>query len=189
MDVDSKPSPRVDPEAEAIFKNYLREGEQIYWTGRPKTGWVVRKVDRLLIPFSLVWLAAVGFWEYLAQFSSRPGLYSLLGVPFLLLGLWMAVGRFMADARRRRHTYYALTNQRLLIEDRRKNEGMLRLPLPRPHQIMEIEHAGGYHTLYLPPPADPKEKRRMKRYGLMASLDFIQNAEAVKKLIAQMNKA
>ena len=187
----STPSTRgpLFDQARALFRLKLREGETILWVGRPRSKVQLRKVDRLLIPFSLVWLFGVGYWEYLAQFSSRPVLYHLLGLPFLLLGLWFAIGRFWDDARRRRFTWYVITDQRVLIDDRRKNDGTLQLPLPDPDRLIQIDHNGGYSTLYFPPPTDEKEARKVRRKGLVVSFDFIQSPEEVRRVLREARQA
>jgi hypothetical protein len=56
---------------------------------------------------------------------ASPGLepfnliFPLFGIPFVVFGVYFAIGRFVAKARRRRRTHYALTDRRLLaIENR-----------------------------------------------------------------------
>ncbi len=39
----------------------------------------------------------------------------LWGIPFILIGLYMLVGRFFYDAWRRMRTYYGLTSERAII--------------------------------------------------------------------------
>ena len=68
-----------------------------------------------MIPFSLMWGGFSFFWEYEAVKSGGPLFFDLWGVPFLLVGLYMIVGRFFYEAMLRSRTYYGLTNQRVII--------------------------------------------------------------------------
>ena len=99
----------------------LGPGERILWAGQPKAGWRLASADFFLIPFSLVWLAFSVFWTVMALRITRGAgvpaldlLFPLFGVPFILVGLYLTVGRFWFDARRRSRTYYAITSHRVL---------------------------------------------------------------------------
>lgn len=69
-----------------------------------------------MIPFSLVWAGFAVFWEVSVLQLGAPAFMALGGIPFLLVGLYMIVGRFFIDAYQRRHTYYGLTDQRAIIQ-------------------------------------------------------------------------
>jgi hypothetical protein len=61
-----------------------------------------------------VWGAAVFTFETLAIYSGEA-LAALFCIPFVLVALFLMVGRFLFDATSRRRTFYALTNERALI--------------------------------------------------------------------------
>ena len=68
-----------------------------------------------MIPFSLMWGGFSFFWEFKAVSSGEPLFFDLWGVPFVLVGLYMIVGRFFFEAMLRSRTYYGLTNERVII--------------------------------------------------------------------------
>src|SRR5215467_4477328 len=93
----------------------LGPGERLLWSGMPRQGVVFHAADLFLIPFFLVWagfptVAALGFIG-----GGGPRGFDLFFLPFILIGAYMLVGRFIVDARQRAHTFYGVTNQRILI--------------------------------------------------------------------------
>ena len=93
----------------------LQPGEMLEWTGRPRPWRVFSPSDALLIPFSLLWTGFAIFWETGVIASNAPVFFQLWGVPFLLVGMYIIFGRFLFSAWERRHTWYGVTNQRILI--------------------------------------------------------------------------
>ena len=75
--------------------------------------------DRIAIPFYVVWTGFFVFWEAgaLGYWGSagRSGFMVMWGIPFLVMGQYFVWGRFLVDAWLKRRTYYAVTNQRVLI--------------------------------------------------------------------------
>ena len=100
------------------FNRLLLQGEKLLWTGRPGGGLMLTRMDFLLIPFSLFWGGFAIFWEY--EVLTKPGgsgtgFLALWGIPFIVMGLYIMIGRFLVDAYVRNKTFYALTERRLLI--------------------------------------------------------------------------
>lgn len=98
-----------------VFRNELKHDENLLWSGHPKQGLVLRPSDGFLIPFSILWAAFSISWEYRVVMSGAPFFFVLWGIPFLLVGFYITVGRFFVDAQQRKGTFYALTNQRAII--------------------------------------------------------------------------
>lgn len=97
-------------EADEVLKKELSHGERLLWAGRPKQGFLLRRSDAFWIPFSLAWAGFAVFWEYEAIASGSPWLFRLWGIPFVLIGLYLVVGRFALDALERSKRFYGLTD-------------------------------------------------------------------------------
>jgi hypothetical protein len=93
----------------------LLPGERVLWQGMPGQGFRLEASDLLTIPFSILWCGFAVFWEGLAVSYDAPLLFRLWGIPFVLIGLYMLVGRFFYDIRVRARTTYAVTDRRVLI--------------------------------------------------------------------------
>jgi hypothetical protein len=104
----SKPAPQEITAA-------LSRGERVLWVGEPRRGLVLRSADLFQIPFSLFWAGFAVFWESSVVTTNAPFFFKLWGIPFVLIGIYLVIGRFFVDAKQREGTVYALTNERVLI--------------------------------------------------------------------------
>ena len=93
----------------------LSINEQVLWRGAPRQGLMLRAADVVMVPFSLLWGGFAAFWEYSVINSDAPLMFRLWGIPFVLMGLHMIVGRFFLEARQRARTEYMVTNERIVI--------------------------------------------------------------------------
>jgi len=122
----------------------LLTGERMVWSGRPAQGLLFTGRDWLLVPFSLLWggfaifweAGVLGFWETNAKPHPISWFMSLWGIPFIVMGQYFIWGRFAWDAWLKRHTFYAITNRRVLIlqEGRKRKTQFSFLDLAR-HKI------------------------------------------------------
>lgn len=99
-----------------IFREELNPGERLIWTGQPQQGFLLRPVDGIFIPMSLVWGGITLFWESQILSIGAPFIFILWGLLFALVVLYLIFGRFFVDQEQRRKTYYALTNERAIIK-------------------------------------------------------------------------
>ena len=110
------------PEEQEILQPFLEKEEKILWIGLPKQGILFSWVDIFLIPFSILWGGFSFFWEWMALQGLMEGeeafafIFPIVGIPFVMVGLQLMIGRFFSDKRRRKNTIYALTNQRVLFK-------------------------------------------------------------------------
>lgn len=102
----------------------------------------LQPADALLIPFSLMWGGFAVFWEYSVLSSEKAPLFFVLwGIPFVLMGVYIIVGRFVVDAYQRAATYYGLTDQRVIIISGLLNRQVRSLPLRSLHDVLITERA------------------------------------------------
>lgn len=99
---------------------YLSEGERILWRGVPEEGHLLTAADIFLIPFSLMWGGFAIFWELTTFVSNAPLIFKLWGIPFVLVGLYLIFGRFIALKNIRRSTSYIITDRRVLRKIKNK---------------------------------------------------------------------
>jgi hypothetical protein len=103
----------------AQIQSILRQGETVTWSGSPDPAIRFSPFDLLFIPFSLFWSGFVLLWNGVAWSSGAPGMFSIFGLPFLVVAFQITFGRFNTAARRKRKTTYAVTSQRAIIIDYR----------------------------------------------------------------------
>ena len=108
----------------------LLSGERVLWRGQPGKHLVLRSNELFLIPFSLLWAGFAVFWNATVWTTGAPGFFRLWGLPFLVAGFYISIGRFLVDGYRLKRLRYWITNQRVVIA--REGSGAL--------QSLDIRH-------------------------------------------------
>jgi len=127
----------------SAFQNEISSDERLLWSGRPSDGLRLSGQNVRLILFSLMWGGFAIFWNYGVWTQGAPLMFKLFGLPFLIVGLYLLVGRFFYDAWRRSRTYYALTDKRALIAYFAFGKQVQSFPLAQLGSTMLIEHHDG----------------------------------------------
>jgi hypothetical protein len=167
---------------------HLSPSERLLWCGTPRTGLVLRPTDALTIPLSLIWCGFAVFWEGLALFGETDPehawewFFRLWGLPFVIAGLYMVVGRFFYDAWKRKRTVYALTNQRVLIAVETPRR-VTSLALATLGEVNLKERADGSGTIIFGPIFVSRRQPQPPRF------EFVQDAQRVYELVRSAQKA
>jgi hypothetical protein len=108
-------------EIEDHFHKHLMPGEAFKWVGLARQGIFFRSTDLFIIPFSILWTGMAlssGATTYQSYLNGSVGLFRVLFIlPFLAMGLYLVILRFFIDSFKRKHAYYAITDQRVLINN------------------------------------------------------------------------
>jgi hypothetical protein len=164
----------------------LGVGERLLWSGKPRQGLMLRSSDLFAIPFSLLWCAFVIFWQSMVVATQAPVLFQLWGVPFIVIGLYIVVGRFFVDAAGRGRTDYAVTSQRIIIISGLWSRQTASIALSSLSEIALIEGKGNSGTITFGPqnPARRYMPAGWPSVGPLAPVfDSIEGARAVYDLI------
>lgn len=154
----------LDYDIENELRPHLISGEKLTWTGKPKTGIILRGSDAFLIPFSLLWCGFAIFWESTVVFTGAPFFFKLWGIPFVAVGLYITVGRFFVDAKKRAGTRYGLTEDRVIIKSGLFSKNVKSFNIKAVADISYKEKADGSGTITLGT-ADP-------RYAMMEGVEW-----------------
>jgi hypothetical protein len=172
----------------------LAPGERVLWRGQPRQGVVLSGSDAFMIPFSLLWGGFAFFWEWSVIKSGAPPFFVLWGMPFVAVGIYLIAGRFFVDAWQRSRTFYAVTNERLLII-----EGFLKLntrsvSLRTLSDVSLSERSDGEGSIHFGPSTFPAAFRGFSGWPGMKErmgpqFDRIADARSVRDLIHGAQKA
>lgn len=98
----------------AFARPYVAPGDTVLWKGKPGKGHLLGPQDVVMIPFSIFWCGFAIFWEITALTSGAPSFMALFGIPFVAVGLYITVGRFIHSAHTRKRTAYVITRHKII---------------------------------------------------------------------------
>jgi hypothetical protein len=114
--------PEISQMALQAIQPELTSGESVLWAAQPSRSVIFHSEDLYLVPFSLMWGGFAIFWEagaagYWGSPSHQNGLWIfgvIWGIPFVVVGQYLIWGRFLYAAGKKKRTYYAVTNRRVI---------------------------------------------------------------------------
>lgn len=98
------------------IRPYLEADETILWTGMPEKLHLLSSQDAFIIPFSLLFAGFAFYWETMVIIHGAPWFFPLFGSFFVLVGLYLTVGRFLWMAYVLKRTLYAITDKKVIIK-------------------------------------------------------------------------
>ena len=126
----------------------LDRGERVLWSGQPRQGPMLHGTDAFAIPFALLWTSVPLFGGLAALRGPKGNSFALVPIlPFVLIGLYLLIGRFFVDAAQRRRTFYAVTNERVLIVSGLFSRNVQSLSLRTLDQVNVSSRASGRGTI------------------------------------------
>lgn len=134
-----------------VIQPYLTLQERLLWIDKPQPGMQFAKADWFLIPFDVFFTCFAFFWMAMAATITEEGgfpFFTLLGIPFVMMGLYMLFGWHFLDFIKRSKTVYAITSERTLILNQRS--GLVHAyPLDQLKNITFTQQADDSGNLFL----------------------------------------
>lgn len=171
------------------WSGHLQAGETVRWQGRPAPRCFVFRNWRhslfgLLLLLLAVWWQTVGL--QLASVYGQP-LLAWVPLPFVLLGLYLAIGHLLLARCEWPHVFYAVTDRRILVQRGVLRRRLEALPLPavtwyelRPlgAELASVRIAAGAASLSLPCIEHPRRPIALLESAMAAS-GALANGESV----------
>ncbi len=136
---------------EIELKQHLDSDEKLIWKGTPRQGIIIKGSDAFMIPFSLMWGGFAFFWEFSVVNSEVPFFFMLWGIPFVLIGLYLIIGRFYYDSKLRKSTIYGITQNRIIIKSGVFKKSIKSLNIRTLTDVTLNEKSDGSGTIVLGP--------------------------------------
>lgn len=137
--------------------------ERKFWAGRPSARIIFHRRDAQLVPFSLLWGGFAIFCESLSVLGITgrldshivlkmpPVVMALFCFPFVLIGQYFIWGRFVYAARKKKQTYYAVTNQRVIAVQTCSKRQVATTPIGAVAALIKERRPDGFGTLRFTP--------------------------------------
>ncbi len=129
----------------------LDSGESLLWSGQPNARSYMFRGIWFTLPFSILWFGFAIVWESSVITAGAPIFFWLWGIPFLLVGFYMTIGRYLVTARDAGRTFYAVTNHRILIQSGLFNRQFVSIDLLTLPYLQLTEQSNGRGTITFAP--------------------------------------
>ncbi len=185
-----------------LLQGELIRDEEILWTGQPDPSVIFSKADYFLVPFTVVLTAIVIVPFLFVGNNASNGANATNEIPmfyyiFLIMSvLDITIGRFIRKNRKKKHTFYAITNKRAFILYDNIIGKTKELRIDTLHVMSRNIRSDGHGTIYFG--EDPgmyewfensgMEQLCKYRYGYISPFAFfdIRNAAAVYGLVTRL---
>lgn len=171
---------------QSILEKELNLNEHILWQGQPKQGIVFRPVDIFVVPFSLFWAGFVFNWQWSAITQDLPIVFKLWGIPFMIIGIYITIGRFIIDMYFRKNTHYVLTNERAIIMSGIFHQKIQSINYKKLAHIEFTDHNNDYGTITFGSEYMIGKMSYLNPMGIKSTnseFECIKNADMVHRLI------
>jgi hypothetical protein len=162
---------------------------------------IFHKEDVYLIPFSLLWGGFAIFWEasvlglggHQAKSGTTWTFGVIWGIPFVAIGQYIIWGRFLYAAWKKRRTFYALTNRRVIAVQDGSNRRMASAFIDTLPALIKEGGSGAAATLRFAQP-DPLSRQRgwsvwdSMAIGASPVFTDIEGAEDLYRVIAELRQ-
>jgi hypothetical protein len=127
-------------------KEVLLAGEKLLWKGAPERGLKFTRSDFLRTFFGLFFFGFAVFWMSKSLDNGNPTFSTAFGIPFVLFGAYITIGRYFWEAYKRGRTTYTLTDKRAII---RADSMLTAVALDGLNEVALEERADGSGTIIL----------------------------------------
>ncbi len=176
------------------FQEYLGHHERLIWVGQPQKGLVFRAIDKFIIPFSLLWCGILAFWIVSVINQGASLSFTMLAIPFVVVGLIVTFGRFIIDAKLRANTFYGLTNERIIIKSGIKKKSIKTINISPSSNIEYYEKADGSGSINIDAynnitASQREETGRLPGLNMTPTIELIQDVRTVYNKIIKVQKS
>jgi hypothetical protein len=101
------------------WEPYLEKDEKLLWTGQPDPSHHFSWSDIFFIPAASFWVGTFFVYEWITLREALAGNISRWlfygGAPFVAIGIYLFIGRYIFKYYRKKSIYYAVTDRRFLV--------------------------------------------------------------------------
>ena len=179
----------------AALRPYLRDGEELLWSGRPcaskkyRPGLFQLGMGVFLLLFSLGWesaaiAAAIDSWDDVEAVGFRALLFPFFGSFFLCFALYNFWNLLFGMRKKLRQVAYGVTGSRILILYPQRKTILLKEYLPANLPELRLEmHKDGTGTIHFAPPPATQNNNAFEVVGLDDAFLQIDDPKRVYDLI------